>query len=133
MIKLLLFDFFGVIAFSTNPLKLNQELLQFIKVQRNSYQTAILSNSGVLLKNKIVLKGLEGYFDEIYLASGFNLSKSDPEIYKLIAQKFKLKPEEILFIDDQEWRIEAAQTAGCQTILFENNQQLFRALSSQLL
>jgi len=134
MIKLLLFDFFGVILFGGNISNMifNQELLQFVKVQKNNYKTAILTNSDKLMSNKLVSAKLQPYFDQIFLAKDLEWSKQDPEIYKYIAAQFKIEPQKIFFVDDQEWNIEAAKKAGCETHLFTNNQELLAKLKTNI-
>lgn len=133
MPKLYLFDFFKVIFFSRiDRGTVNQELLAKIDELRIKSQTGIFSNSSLMLKTPFIRAILEKHFDYILSAQDLNLSKTDPEVYLQVAKKFKIKPEEILFIDDQESRIKAAHKAGCETILFEDNKQLFCDLSSRL-
>jgi len=133
MPKLILFDFFNVIFLSqTQQGVINQELLKKIDELRKKYKTGIFSNSGFMLKTPFIRAILEKHFDYILSAQDLNLSKTNPEVYPQVAEKFKIKPEEILFIDDQIKNITAAKQIGCQTILFEDNKQLLRDLSSRL-
>ncbi|MEN8252853.1 MAG: HAD-IA family hydrolase [Patescibacteria group bacterium] len=130
MTKLLLFDFFNVI-FLSQPSKgiVNQELLKKIDELRNKYKTGILSNSSFMLRTPFIKSILEKNFDYIFSAQDLNLSKTDPQTYKVIAEKTKIKASEIIFVDDQIKNINAALAAGCKTILFENNQQIFSDIS----
>ncbi len=49
-----------------------------------------------------------------------HLIKPDPEIYKTLMQKYDLKAEECVFIDDREENVVAARELGMQAIQFEN-------------
>lgn len=44
--------------------------------------------------------------------------KPDPEIYRILLERFNLKPEECVFIDDFPKNIEAARKAGMNGIVF---------------
>lgn len=44
--------------------------------------------------------------------------KPEPEIYQTLLEKFDLKPEECVFLDDREDNIREAETAGIHGILF---------------
>jgi HAD superfamily hydrolase (TIGR01509 family) len=52
--------------------------------------------------------------------------KPDPKIYKIAIKKSESNPEEILFIDNQEWNIPSAKKLGMKTIHFQDNKQLFQ-------
>lgn len=46
--------------------------------------------------------------------------KPDPEIYRRLMQRYDLKPEECVFIDDSPKNIEAANALGIHAFLFES-------------
>lgn len=45
--------------------------------------------------------------------------KPEPRIYQILIDKYLLKPENCVFIDDRKENIEAAEELGFQTILFD--------------
>ena len=49
--------------------------------------------------------------------------KPMPEIYRLLLERYALKPEECVFLDDSEENIEGARRAGIQTVLFKDRCQ----------
>ena len=51
------------------------------------------------------------------------LIKPDPEIYRTLMDKYDLKAEECVFIDDREENVVAARELGMQAIRFENYAQ----------
>ncbi len=54
--------------------------------------------------------------------------KPSKRIYELILDKLKIKPEECLYVDDQERNIKSAGEIGIKTILFKNSEELKRDL-----
>ncbi|MCR5034285.1 MAG: HAD family phosphatase [Clostridia bacterium] len=51
------------------------------------------------------------------------LIKPDPAIYLCLLEKYGLKAEECLFIDDREENVAAARELGMQTVRFESHEQ----------
>ena len=49
--------------------------------------------------------------------------KPDPAIYQLLMERYSLKPEECLFVDDTEKNIFGARNVGMQGVLFRNKEQ----------
>ena len=48
------------------------------------------------------------------------ITKPEPEIYQRLMQRYDLKPEECVFIDDSPKNIEAANALGMHAFLFES-------------
>lgn len=57
-------------------------------------------------------------FDGILFSGPVHLAKPDPEIYKLLFERFGLNPEECFFIDDNVENIRAAKALGMDGIVF---------------
>lgn len=56
------------------------------------------------------------------------IRKPEIKFYKLLLNKTKLKPEEILFIDDEKEYLKPAKKLGMKIILFKNSNQLINDL-----
>jgi HAD superfamily hydrolase (TIGR01549 family) len=54
-------------------------------------------------------------------ASELNLLKADPKMLQICTEKAGVKPEEIFFIDDKVYNVEAAKEFGWQGLTFETN------------
>ena len=54
--------------------------------------------------------------------------KPEPQIYKKVLKRIKLRPEETVFIDDIPKFVEGAQAVGMHAIRFRNKRQLEREL-----
>jgi len=50
--------------------------------------------------------------------------KPDPGIYRLMLERFSLRPGETVFVDDVEENVEAARDLGIHALLFTGAQAL---------
>ena len=58
--------------------------------------------------------------------------KPEPEIYRILLEKYELKAEECVFVDDNGKNIQAARELGFRTVHFENYEQAHEALEALL-
>lgn len=68
------------------------------------------------------------YMDGGILSWKDKLIKPDPRIYQLLLDRYRLKPEECVFIDDTPVNIQAAEEQGIHGIVFENREQVVQAM-----
>ena len=67
------------------------------------------------------------------VVSGFErLAKPDPRIYQLLFERYRLRAEECVFLDDRRVNIEAATRLGMQGILFTGYEDASRKLEEIL-
>jgi len=110
-----------------NNINLNKELLeQAIKLKKQGYRIAILSDQWPFSKIALMPKPLTKHFSPVIVSCEVGVRKPNQKIYSIILEKLKLIPCECLFIDNQEWNIKPAKKLGMKTILFKNNKQLFK-------
>lgn len=62
--------------------------------------------------NKILDLNNLNEFDIIVSGEEFNSSKPDPECYSITLKKLKLKPEEVIIVEDSPAGIQAAKSLG---------------------
>lgn len=62
--------------------------------------------------------------DGYVVSAAVKLKKPNPAIYKLLCNRYQLKPEECLFIDDRQDNVEAAIQIGMKAVLFEGYEPL---------
>jgi len=67
-------------------------------------------------------------FDRRYISGYLEMMKPDPSIYQFVEDDCGLAPSGLLFTDDRRDNIEAAQTRGWQTHLFEGPEGLAKRL-----
>jgi len=72
-------------------------------------------------------------FDGIVVSGDERLLKPDPEIFKLLLNRYDLAPGETLFIDDNPANVEEACKLGLEVIRFETAEQLRNNLKGRRL
>lgn len=111
-----------------NPIEPNIEILKNFR-NNDAYEVYALSNF-----NDESYQVAKGEFSFLNLFKGEIISgevgyiKPEPEIYKLLLERFDLKPAETLFIDDSRDNILAAEEFGIKTIHYRSPEQLQREI-----
>lgn len=96
------------------------------------YKLTLLSNSASdYLRKELVKYGLEKYFDLIVISSEVGMAKPQPGIFTYILKQLKLRPNEVLFIDDNPTYIVAARASGIEGIVFTDANKLKIALADK--
>ena len=100
------------------------QLIDYIRTQlRPSYKIGILSNAGTNITERLFTPEQLALFDSQVLSHGVGLTKPQPEMYQMIADRLGLDPAECLFIDDHERHIAGAQDIGMRTLLYSDFEQ----------
>jgi putative hydrolase of the HAD superfamily len=93
------------------PLESNASVLPGLK--EKGFRLYYLSNFPADIFGEIRNRnGFFGYFDGGIISAEVKHSKPDLTIFNIFFEKYNLKPEESLYIDDIEVNIEAARSAG---------------------
>lgn len=97
----------------------NRPLLSYIKKLRKKVKIALLSNmdktSIEAIRSEV---NLSDYFEKVYFSSEHKTGKLEKAVIDKIVNDFKVKPKEMLLIDDFPGNVEKAKALGMQTILF---------------
>ncbi|GHT55092.1 haloacid dehalogenase [Bacteroidia bacterium] len=64
----------------------------------------------------------------IVLSGKERVCKPDPRIYQILLERYGLRPEECVFIDDRQENLDTAQQLGFETVLFRTAKQVRKAL-----
>jgi 2-haloacid dehalogenase len=64
------------------------------------------------------------WFDGTVVSSSEGIAKPDPQIFRLLMERFGLVPQATLLVDDSARNVEAADMLGLQTVRFESPQDL---------
>ena len=99
-----------------DPLDGAAEFCDYVK--KNGYGIYILSNASDIFYDYFPRFLPLDYFDGVFVSSDYHMLKPDVEIYKTFLDKYGLKGEECLFIDDREDNVAGAQKAGMNTFRF---------------
>lgn len=107
-------------------LKENKALYKIAFKLKKDYKIAILSDQWYLSKDVFAKKKNMKKFDLVILSCDVGIRKPNLKIYQLLIKKLKLKPSEIVFIDNREFNLKPAKKLGIKTILFKNNRKLIK-------
>lgn len=72
------------------------------------------------------------YIDDVLVSSHEKMTKPDREIYVRLLEKFDLKAEETVFIDDRLANVEGAESVGIMGIHFTNFNEVSKKLKELL-
>ena len=97
----------------------NTELIEWARTLRPAYRTGILSNSFVGAREREhAAYGYGDLVDDLVYSHEAGLLKPDPRIYALCCQRLDVRPGEVVFVDDREVNVTAAQAAGMHAVHF---------------
>ena len=102
----------------------DNKIVEFVMELKKNYVVAVLSNSDPVVSGNLEKNGYYKLFDFLVLSHRLGFVKPDDEIYKYSIVKSKVNADEILFIDDQEVNISAAQRNGMKGVVFKDEEQL---------
>ena len=104
----------------------NDDVIKVVKKLKCDYRLAILSNN-----SRAVVEILEKHhrhvldlFEKKYFSFEQGMHKPNEDIFMHALNDMKVKPNECVFIDDQEKNYIAAENLGINTIQFVNSAQL---------
>jgi 2-haloacid dehalogenase len=108
----------------SGPIKETVDILRQIK-QSGHYKLYALTNwSGELFPIALELYDFLHWFDGRVVSGEEKIRKPDPVFYQLLLDRYQLKAEETLFIDDNIRNTNAAEELGIRSILFRSPQLL---------
>lgn len=115
----------------TKQLKTMPGLLQSLKFFKKNKFKITLASSGTKEYINLVLKkfNVEKYFDVVVSGDDVKRGKPDPETYLIACEKLKVRPTEVIVLEDATKGIQAAKAAGCICIAVKNPYTLKQNLS----
>ena len=85
------------------------------KIKRKNIRTALLTNSTRPFINAFLKKNrLKKYFDEILCAEDFLVKE---EAFRKLFKKFKIRPQEAVYIADKTKDVKIARKVGCKIVI----------------
>ncbi|MEN3013506.1 MAG: HAD family phosphatase [Endomicrobiia bacterium] len=113
--------------------KVNKRIIYLIKkLKKQNYKIAILSNTEVPAVEYFYEKGFNKYFDVKVFSCEVGFVKPQKEIYKIALKRLKSKPQEVIFIDDNEEYVNSAKKIKINAVLFKNFKKLIYDLKFYL-
>lgn len=115
-----------------NSIEAIKNVQEFIEKKQQNYNFYYLTNINQenfeVRKDHSILKSFQGGI----ASCDVNVRKPNPEIYQILLQKYNLKAEESVFIDDKLENIQAARNLNFETILFDENVDLEEKINEKL-
>ncbi len=106
------------------PIAENVEILKYLKTQTSLYLFGLTNFYGPLCRKIIVKYDFFSLLDDIIISGEVGLVKPYEKIYTILPQKYDLKKEECVFIDDSLFNIKMAEQLGIKTIHFTESTNL---------
>lgn len=105
----------------------DQELVSFIRSLKQDFKTGLLSNAWMgtreMLRDKYACLDA---FDISVFSYEVGMVKPDPRIYRLILGRFKVEPDNAIFVDDFVENVNAASMLGIHAIQFKSRDQVIQ-------
>ena len=114
---------------------LNNKMVTLLKKVSQKYDCACLTNNfknHFSKKNSSTFNSIKKSFDYIFESSKLGLRKPEKEIYLYAQKKMKVKPQEILFIDDLGINLKPARELGFITYKFINAEDTIEFFKNNL-
>lgn len=99
-----------------NPATL--EILE--SLAREGVALALLSNAPVEMARAVDGNAWATLFRHRFFSADLRLAKPDPRIFRLVCERLQASACDVLFVDDREENVEAAESAGMNGYLFSD-------------
>ncbi|MCX8021827.1 MAG: HAD family phosphatase [Syntrophorhabdaceae bacterium] len=108
----------------------NKEVIEAIEyLKGRGYPLFLLSDTNELHFTYIIGRyPVVHLFDEWILSFEVGVKKPEKRIYDVIFEKSDTEGKEVLYIDDMERNVEAAEALGMQGLVFSNAEELWRII-----
>jgi epoxide hydrolase-like predicted phosphatase len=112
---------------------LDVELVDYVRLLRHSYATALLSNASDSLDAYVRERlGLSDAFDLIIVSALVGMKKPDPAIFRIALDRLEVAAHEAIFVDDRQDNVEGAVSVGMYGIRFTTREALIAKLTTLL-
>ena len=107
-----------------SPFSEVKETLENLK--KKDMKLSILSNGTPELLNELVVSNkLEKIFDDIFSIEEVRIYKPDSKVYDLPVNKYKIKPNEIIFLSANTWDVSGGGNYGYNSVWVNRNNTVF--------
>ena len=110
--------------------EVNESVVKVVKsLRKKGYKTCICSNNFPARINGLQKRfGFLDNFDAISLSYKIGATKPSSEIFKKLVLEAKVRPEEIVFTDDNEYNLEEARKIGINAFFYEGFDKFMNSL-----
>ena len=107
------------------------DINSLLKELKKNYRIIALSNTNIIHKRvwREKYKDTMDRFEKIFSSHEINTRKPETEPYLIALDYLKMKPKEVIFLDDKPENIEPAKTLGMKTITVKSPIQMRKELN----
>lgn len=99
-------------------------------LKQAGYRLYYLSNMAADTLELLQKREFFSLFDGGVASCEVRVNKPDPQIYRILMQRYRLAYDETLLVDDSKENVQAAYNLGITSILYKNRQSFTRALGT---
>lgn len=90
---------------------------------KENYRIAILSDNWPSLRRLLNHYQIEEYLDGLIISSDYGICKDNVQLFLIAIDKWKIKPENSVFVDDSESNLINAEQMGFHPVLMDRNKK----------
>jgi putative hydrolase of the HAD superfamily len=90
-----------------------------LNVLKDKYLLGVVSDTWPSLERVFINNGLRKYFSTFVMSSVYGSYKAEKILFKIAIEELGINPEEVIFVDDSESNLEAAEEFGMIPILID--------------
>ena len=107
----------------------NELLVAYLRSIKGQYKIGMLSNVGSSVMDKLFTADEQAeLFDAVISSSDVGMTKPNPEIFQLAAERLGVLPEECIMIDDLLQNIESTLQVGMKGVVYSTVEQTIRTI-----
>ncbi len=123
-------EFVEYVKYSLKDIPQTVELIRQLSVR--GYDLYCLSNMSVEFYDYLKGRAFFRFFKGQIISGLVHLVKPEEAIFRLLLEKYSLRPEETLFIDDLESNTRVAGLLGFHTVIFDDREKGYEEIGRQL-
>lgn len=110
----------------------DRTLVEYIRSLRSNYKTGLISNAWNDLRDFVVREKFDDAFHGMIISAEVGAMKPEPRIFQIALERFEVRPNEAVFIDDVLENIEGCERVGMQGIHFKDAESTLQQLKELL-
>ena len=118
-----------------------ERLRRIDELRKKGYKTFVLSNTNPIFYNDWIAKAfrqdgktINDYFDGIVASYQELMCKPNPDLFKILMERYQLNPGETIFLDDSAANCASAESLGIHSVVItEEGPDSFNTVTSSLL
>lgn len=107
----------------------DREIFKKVKELNDKIKVAIVTNHISVVKDFIIKSFDTDYLDDLVISAEIHKIKPNADFYEYLLDKYNIKPNELLFLDDSVRNIEGAKLLGINTIKIDKETDLIKEIS----